>query len=59
MVAFCHAQVCESIAAEPEVEEQDSPEIELVKDQPPIIDTGYSLFDPPSIDMFCKEFDYS
>jgi hypothetical protein len=52
------SQVCESIAAESEAEEFDSPEIEVVKDQFPIADADHSLFDPTSINIFLKESNY-
>jgi hypothetical protein len=55
MVALRHAQVCESMAAELEAEQFNSPKIEVVKDQLPIMGAGYNLFDPISINMFRKE----
>jgi hypothetical protein len=58
MVALRHAQMCESVAAESEAEKFDSPEIEVVKDQLPMIDAGYSLLNPTSTDRFRKELDY-
>jgi hypothetical protein len=57
MVTLRHAQVCESIAAESEAEEFDSPEIEIVKDELPIDDASSSPFDLTSIDLFRKELD--
>jgi hypothetical protein len=58
MIALHHTHMCESIAAESEAEEFDSPELEVVKDQFPTTDTDQNLFDSTSIGMFYKELDY-